>query len=302
VIQDKQQQFGLIMVLISAAGFAFLPTITRSLYVFSDFQPTDIAVWRFMIAVPLMWGLLRVMRGFSSKEASAKAPQRGRLLIMGILYAGAAMTAFIGLEIIPASTYVVLFFTYPAMVALLSVLIGKRLSAAAWLALALTLIGIALTVPDFGQLGGESMSGVLIALLNALIVALYFLFSERFLARSGSASGTAWILTGALLTLALVVPFQGLGLPTNTQTVLLLIALAVIGTVLPILTINYGIQLIGPARASIISSIEPLMAMVVALILLNETILPIQWVGALFIVAGVVILQLRPRWRKREVA
>jgi hypothetical protein len=49
-----------------------------------------------------------------------------------------------------------------------------------WLALAFTTVGIALTVPDFGAgLTSEAWAGVLIAFLNAFLVAVYFIVNGQ---------------------------------------------------------------------------------------------------------------------------
>jgi drug/metabolite transporter (DMT)-like permease len=58
--------------------------------------------------------------------------------------------------------------------------------------------------------------------------------------------------------------------------------------------LNAGIQRIGAAQSAIVSSIEPATTMLVALVLLGEPIFPLQWVGAAFIIAAVILLQVRP--------
>ncbi|QPC84769.1 DMT family transporter [Phototrophicus methaneseepsis] len=288
---QNAQRLGFITVLISAAGFAFLPTITRGLYQVSDLEALDIGLWRFILATPLIWVLLQFWR--PARLSHRTQAQRIKLLLSGVLFAGAAMTSFIGLKYITASIFIVLFFTYPAMVVLLSVLLGRRLALNAWIALGLTLLGVFLTVPDFSQLSADATLGVVFALLNAFIVAVYFLVVER-LMKDAAVFGTAYVITGALLTLLVLLPFEGLQMPSNSQTWIYLLLLATLCTVVPIFMMNYGIQLIGPERASIISSAEPIMAMIVALIVLGEVILPAQWLGAVCIVAGVFVLQFTP--------
>ena len=71
--------------------------------------------------------------------------------------------------------------------------------------------------------------------------------------------------------------------------------LATVSTVLPVFALNMGIQKLGATKASIVSSFEPILTSVLALIFLHENMQIIQWVGAVFIVASVVILQLRPQ-------
>ena len=50
-----ERRLGFIAVLISAAGYAFLPIFARLIYRLSDLQPTDIALWRFIFATPTIW-------------------------------------------------------------------------------------------------------------------------------------------------------------------------------------------------------------------------------------------------------
>ena len=53
---------GVLMMVASSAGFAFLPTLTRHIYAISPhFQPTDIAFWRFTFASGLMWLIFYVV-------------------------------------------------------------------------------------------------------------------------------------------------------------------------------------------------------------------------------------------------
>lgn len=294
-----QRRIGILWVTLSASGYAFLPTLTRAIYAVSDFPPTHLALWRFMLATPLIWLLI----GIRSRRKAHKPGQQPRFVLqrmgLGVFLAAGSLTAFIGLQYIPASLYIVLFFTYPAMVALLAVLLGSRLSAIAWLALALTLMGVVLTVPDLGGLAGTSALGIGIALLNALVAALYFTVSARILKDSPSMSAnTAWIMTGTVVVLCVTVPFYGLSVPIQPQVWLLLLALAVVSTALPILLINIGIQAIGAPQAAIISAFELALSIVLAMVFLGEVILPLQWLGALLIITAVILLEARPARRK----
>jgi drug/metabolite transporter (DMT)-like permease len=214
-------------------------------------------------------------------------------MLLGTLLSVAALTAFFGLQRISAGTYVVIFYTYPAMTAVLLLLLGERLSGWGWAALALTLVGVVLTVPDFSEgLAGGNLIGVLLALLNALIVAIYFILNSRLLkGRSALVRAAALTTTGALAALVVVGVATGARLPAAPEAWLYLVALAVVSTVLPIFTTNVGIQRLGPARAAILGSVEPLLTAFLALLLLGQTMAQIQWLGGLVIVASVILLQ-----------
>src|SRR5262249_18277946 len=159
---------------------------------------------------------------------------RLRLLLMGALFAFAAGSAFFALERIPASTFTVIIYSYPAMVALMSLFLGERLSARGCLALGLTIIGIILTVPDFGA-GFTDMLGVFFTLLNAVTYALYIVISGRLLrGHTALAQASAWSITGTFLTMVVVSLLRGVNWPESTTQWALLLAMALVSTVIPI--------------------------------------------------------------------
>jgi drug/metabolite transporter (DMT)-like permease len=278
----------MLYVLAAATGFALLPIITRDIYANTDFVPTDIAIWRFILAVPILWGIIAIRR--------LPVPQRPlphlRLMGMGVLYSMAALTAFFSLDTISASMYTVLFFTYPAMVALLSLALGNSLPVIGWMALALTITGVVFTVPDPGALGQGDVRGVIFAFINALLMAVYYIVSRHVLqGHQAVARATAWVMTGGLLFLLLVSLAIGFRMPPDLKTWAELIILAGAVTAMPIFAINTGIQKIGATRAAVIVSIQPVETIIMAVILLGETVTPLQWIGAALIIGGVVLIQ-----------
>ena len=290
----KDQRDGLLYLLLAAGGFAFMPTLAKTIYAYSTFEPIDISLWRFIFAVPLIWALVW-MRG-RAQPVKSKSPLPVRnIMLMGVVFSLASLTAFWGLERLPASTFIVLFYTYPAIVVILSSFLGEPIKRMAWVALAMALFGVILTVPDFMTVGALDMVGVGFAFANAIVAAIYYLMSKRILAGVKSVfSASAYMMFGTLCVLLLLIPIRGIQFPNNIETLLSLLTIAVVCTVMPIFATNQGIQKVGASQASLISTAEPVMSMVVAMILLGEIILPIQWLGAAFIVGSVILLQVRP--------
>ena len=280
----------MIYILLAAGGYACLPIFTKSLLA-SGLEPIDLAAWRYLVAVPIFW-LIALRRPVSPTDQPIPLT---RVMLLGSLLALAGIAAFFGLQRLNAGTFVVLFYTYPTMVALISLFLGERLSLLGYAALALTLVGIVLSAPDLNaDIGGDALPGVVLALLNALFVAIYFLWSHRLLRGIPALRGTAWTVTGTLVTLLILAPFGGITVPNTPDAWLNLFLLAVISTVVPVFSLNAGIQKLGATRASIVSSFEPILTSILAMLFLHETMQSIQWIGAICIVASVVILQLRP--------
>lgn len=290
---STRERQGLLWILLAAMGFAFMPTIVKTVYRLSAFEPLDLAVWRFILAAPLMWLLIRV-RNRSKRPVSSKSIAPWGAFIIGGLFAAAVLCAFFALQRLPGSTYVLLFFTYPAIIVLLSSLLGEAIKPRAWLALALALVGVGLTVPDVVVPNAIDQVGVLLALANAAIVAAYYLLARRVLSGVEDVSRASAHMMGAtLLILCLSIPARGLQLPENLATLAGIFCIATLGTVLPVFATNMAIQRIGPARASLVSTVEPVLAMLVAMVLLGEVIVPLQWLGAALIIGSVVLLQLK---------
>jgi drug/metabolite transporter (DMT)-like permease len=83
----------------------------------------------------------------------------------------------------------------------------------------------------------------------------------------------------------------GARLPAAPEAWVYLVGMALVSTVLPIFMTNVGIQRLGPARAAILGSVEPLLTSLIALAFLGQMMAPVQWAGGLIIVASVVMLQ-----------
>lgn len=285
---SSSQSGGTLYILLSAAGYSIFVVWVKNIQA-TGLGPLDIGFWRFLFAAPVFWLVVWALR----QPPPSRALPRLGLIGMGCFLTLAALTAFAGLERIPASTFIVLFYTYPAIVAIFSVFLGDRLPLTGWLALALTLAGIAFTVPDFGGgLSGDNLIGVGLALLNALVVAVYFLMSSRLLrGHTALARASAWSITGALLLMAAIAPFRAVEAPQETAAWVNLLGLATFSTVFPVFFLNAGIQKVGAARAAVIGTIEPILTLMFAAIFLGERMTLPQLFGGALILGGIILLQ-----------
>jgi drug/metabolite transporter (DMT)-like permease len=212
------------------------------------------------------------------------------------------MLAFSALQLMPASTYSLLFYTYPAVIVVMSLFLGERLVGRGWLALALTLAGTILTAPNFQSgLANIDPKGAVFTLLNAIAYSFYVVWSGRLLRDKGaSLQASAWIITGTLLALIAIVLFSGVRLPASAESWLLICIIGLAGTVLPLATLFAGLERIGAAKSAILSTVEPICTLLLALILLGEAMQPLQWIGGSLILVSVILLQTVPGVDKRK--
>ncbi len=282
--------------ILAAVGYAFLPILAKYAYD-AGLTPQETVTWRFAIATPVIWLLVRrIERG-----TPATLP-RFRLMLMGVLFSGAALVAFYSLERIPASTYIVLAYLYPAMVALLSLLNGENLTLSGWLALPLTLIGVALTVPDFMTgFEGADLTGILLAVSNAVLYSVYIVLSSHLLrGQTALPTASAMSISGSLVSLLVIGAVIGLRLPPSPMAWLVVAGIALLCTVMPITAFFAAIQRLGAPQAAILSTLEPVLVVILSMLLLQETMLAVQWLGAALIITATILLQVGKLYTSRR--
>ena len=279
---------GVPYIIAGAMGYSLLPVWVRWLEP-SGLTPLDLTFWRYLLAVPAVWAALALLRPAPPTKG---LPYRG-LLVVGMILACTALSAFIGLRLMPVPTYALLIYTYPAQVAIINYLRGERLSRRSWLALLTTSTGILLTLYGVeGGFGGIGLEGTLVAFFNALFIALYFLVNNHIMRDNEALQhAAAWATTGALI---IILPFSLLAMitiPPDAHSWVLLTGLAVCSTVMPIFMYMYGIQRLGASRAAILSTSEPVLTSLLALLLLGEVLQPLQVPGGVLILLSIVLLR-----------
>jgi drug/metabolite transporter (DMT)-like permease len=277
---------GTLAIIGSSLGYGTLAVLAK-LTLERGVGVVPLLMWRFVIAGIVLWTIVLAGR--------LALPTRGKLrglCLLGGLYAANSLAFMIGLDRIPASLASLVFFTYPVVTVLLARLwIGEELTGRRLGALAAATAGCVLTVGQ-GVAAGDG-AGVLWVLLAVTLLAGFIVASHGILARVPALGGTAVLVTTTAfaLTIAALVS-GGPGLPDDLRTTGLLVALGVVATAIPITLFLLGIQWIGPARAAIFSTLEPIITVGLASVVLNEILTPVQGIGGALILAGVVWLRL----------
>lgn len=293
---------GVLWLLASAAGFGSMAIFAKLAYSGGLTVPTLLAT-RFGLAAILMWGLL------AARRLSPRVPLRtlvGLLLMGGIGYVGQSFAFFTALETIPAATTALLLYTYPAMVSVLAWLILKqRLSRTAALALALATAGCALVVGGPAALPAQAQidpAGMAWGLAAALIYSLYIIAGTRVTANVPPLVASTYIISAAAGVFLGAGTLGGtLNFAVDAGAWAAMIGIALICTVLAIAAFFAGLARLGPGRASILSTVEPIVTFLLAALVLGEAISLIQIAGGALILSAVLVLQW-PRKAARPAA
>ena len=274
---------GTIYILASALCFGSMAIFARMAYASGVDIPT-LLLLRFFIASILMWGLLLLKR--------MKLPKgRGMVMLVAIGavgYAGQAFSFFTALTYASAGLVALLLYTYPAIVALLSRLVFKH--PFTWRQIAAVAIALAGTVFIIGKAGDGKPLGIFFGLLAALIYSIYILTGSRVPKDVTPTASTTVIASSAAVTYSAVVAVKGFHPPATGLGWMAVLSIAVVCTVLAILFFFEGLKRVGPVRASVFSTIEPLFTVLLAAAVLGERITLTRVFGGALIVGAVILL------------
>jgi drug/metabolite transporter (DMT)-like permease len=262
--------------------------------------PSLVAI-RFVIASSIFWAIIAV-RGRRSGARPGPAPVAAGLILGAAGYALQAGLYFGAVGKIGAGLTSLLLYTYPAIVFALALVLGREHPTRARLgALALATGGAALVLLG-GDTGGVEGVGIAMGLGAALTYSAYILFADRVTTGADPFVLSAVIATGAAASLTTFSLVTGqLDLTFETRGWLLILAVALFSTVLAVSCFLVGLRLVGPATASIVSTIEPVVTVGLAMALFGEQLGTVQFAGGALVLAAVVLLHTRGRVAPPEV-
>jgi drug/metabolite transporter (DMT)-like permease len=131
--------------------------------------------------------------------------------------------------------------------------------------------------------------------------AAYVLVSDRLLGTTPPLVLATMLCAGAAVAFGLGGAATGSLQAPGAATLGLLVAIALVATVLPIAAFLGGVRRIGPSRATILGTVEPPVTIGLSALVFAERLGPVQLLGAGLVVSAVVILQLRRRPNLRPV-
>ncbi|HEU5438581.1 MAG TPA: DMT family transporter [Ktedonobacterales bacterium] len=279
----SRRWLGALLIVISAATFGTLAIFARLAYA-AGANPTTALLLRFAVAGGVLLVVMVVLR---------RPLPRGRLLLSlilmgGVGYVGQSLAYFTALTFASAALVALLLYLYPALVTLLAALFLKeRLTRVKLLAVAVALAGTVLTI---GRAAGGSPVGIALALAGSLTYAVYIVAGSRVMARAEALSASTVIILAAAAVYAPVVALQGPAWPRTPGGWLAVGGMALVATVIAIVTFFAGLKLVGPSTAATLSTVEPVVTVTLAAVVLGEQVTPLQLAGGVLILSAVVVL------------
>ncbi len=276
---------GLALIALSATAFGAMAIFARFAYA-GGADVLGVLITRFTLAGAVLAAIM---------VATRKPWPRGRSLLVAIAmgaigYVGQALCYFAALNHASAGLVALLLYVYPTLVCLLAaIFLHERLTTRTTLLLAMSFAGIALTLGA----GHGSTMGIALALGGALFYSVYIVVGARELGGTDALASTTVVCLSAAAVLWIASLVRAPQLPATAAGWAAVAAIAGISTVIAIIAFFAGLKRVGPAVASIASTLEPVVTVVLAWLVLDETLSVVQLAGGALVLASAVSLAKR---------
>ena len=298
VTTSSYRAWGIVLALVGVVAFSVRPILIKLAYAYVT-DPVTLIALRMVFSLPFFFAMALWVR-----RDTARTPLTRRdwwaVLFLGFLgYYLASFLDFLGLQYISAGLGRLMLFLYPTITVLLSALfLGKYVSRRDIVALVISYAGLALVLSQgFGGENRNLMLGALLVFGSALCYAVYLVSSSQVVTRIGSIRFTAYATSVAsllcILQFLLLRPLSALQLPPQVYG--LAIAMAVGCTVLPVFVTSEALRRIGANQVAIIGAAGPVTTIFLGWLGLEESMTLLQLAGAALVLAGVLLVTIKPR-------
>lgn len=273
---------GVLLIALSAAAFGTLAIFGRFAYA-DGLDTFTILALRFSIAAAIMAALLAVRH---------EAWPRGRSLIqligMGALgYVGQSFSYLTAIKFASAGLVALLLYLYPAFVAILSaIFLKERFTRLKITALLIATFGAALTANP----QGGTWTGILLAIAAAAIYSVYIIVGTQVMKRVSALQSSTVIFASAGAVFTILAAINGPHWPHSLSGWAAIAAIIVVATIVPVIAFLAGLKRIGPTNASLLSTLEPIVTVLLAAWLFSEVLQPAALIGGALILIAVVLL------------
>ena len=275
--------------LASLGAFAFGCTVLFSRTVARDQLAPSVALGiRFGVAGVLLLGLLAALH----RPILPPPGDRLAALALGLfVYAIESTCFYMGLQRGTAAAVALIFYAYPAVIALVETITGAiRLRARTVFALALSISGSAVVAMGGGKVA-ITTTGVLLVCGSIVMFSAYALLSDRVLPRTDSLTAATWTAIGASAGVTIFGAARGqLEMPSgHAFAALVANGIATAAAFTLFFTV---LDRIGPTRTGICMALEAVTGIVLAAIFLGESVRPIVAIGGVAVLGGAVLAAL----------
>ncbi len=280
---------GVAFAVVSAISFSTLGLFAKLAYS-QGMAPAQALAWRFSLAAIVLWAILLKSGGYRRPLREYR-----NTLLLGVLgFAPQAGLYFMTVKYLDPGLASLLLYLYPAFVVAFSFMfIKRRPQLPQIVALVFSSAGCVLTL---WTRGSYPILGYFFGIAVAITYAAYLVAGEKVMRGLDPVFIVANLLASSAVVYWIITLATGaFFLPTSPAAIAGIVGIAVVGSVIPIVTLFASIRLIGSSDASLVSTIEPLFTVVLSALIFGERLTGLQLAGGALILIGVLLLNLKFR-------
>lgn len=263
----------------------------------------QVALFGTLISAVILVGLLAVFdRGAFRIRLKDLPALTVFAVITGTLFSLAWYNAIDQLNSV--STALILLYSYPSMVTVASVfLLGEKMTASKAVALPLTFVGCILVAKAYDlEAVRLNILGVGLGIFTALAATVYYVWAKKLLTVYSSSTlalyMTLLMIPGLLVA---VNPFEIIDSPLSLEAWWYLFLLGLLPGTLGFVVAMFALRHIEASRASMIAGIEPVSGVLLAVLVISETLDLLQAVGIALVIVAVFVLRLTQKEEKEPI-
>lgn len=291
--KQKRIRFnGIFYAIISSASFGFSPLFSIALMV-AGLSHFDILTYRWGIAA----FVLMIYAAIREKTLKLNSfDEVWKIILLSALRAVTSITLLIGYANIASGIASTINFMYPVVVALCMMLFyGEKKSAANIISIAMSIFGVYLLAHGDGLIveGGDTTLGLVCSIISAFSFAAYYIVMKRTKAdKIEVVKFTTWIMlmSAVYFLIGGLVTEGGISLVTDSRSWLYILGLGLWSTMVSSFTGVKAIRRIGPTLTSILGALQPLTAVILGVIFLDEHLGVKTVLGIALILVAVTIV------------
>jgi drug/metabolite transporter (DMT)-like permease len=253
--------------------------------VFDVVSPVRVTQSRALIALVVLVpyaanrGVLRLEGGF------------WKFALLGLNLAVVNVTFYWALDALGVGPGATIQFLAPILVLAWMAVVHKiRVRALVWVAAVCAIAGVGL-VTQVWELEGSDMLGVVSGLVSAAAFASYLLYGEHLGKTYKPAQIAAWGFVFASVFWLVVLPIWTFPTDIGAAAWRDLLIIGVFGTAVPFIVGFAALRLASSGVAGVVATAEPAIAAIAAVVLLGQTLAPIQWLGVGVVVVAIATVQ-----------
>lgn len=287
----SQRAKGIVFAMLSPIAFGFIPLFTVPLLKGGYSTPTILA-YRFTIAAVLLLMVIVMQR----KSLRVTRSQIKTMLLLGAIYFWSATGLQVGYNYMSTGLATVIHFTYPIYVVLILLFVYRQKPGGlTLLAIVGCILGVALQAGIFNQGEATSWKGIGIVASTGIAYAAYMVV----LSKSSACKLNPFVVSFYVLSTTSILFFAyagvmegGVQLLRSSSDWYNITMLSIVSTVLANILLVPGIKYAGATLNAVMGALEPLTAVVIGVIFLNESLGLFSIIGIVLIVLSVLLIGL----------